>query len=342
MTKVFIRNGIWRDKEVQKMDFELVSDGIMEGRNGKYVTVNGDPVQSNTKTIRIYIKSESDVKITDSDAIFDEDAEDDVEDYPPQIEETDDEIVARINDRFEVLGEMTEACANGIIKSLIVEGSAGAGKSFNVERTLENFSFHSKIAGEEESFDIIRGNISPIGLYKKLYEMRDEGKTVVFDDCDAVFFDQISLAILKAALDTTPRRVISWNTNSFDLKENDIPTKFEFQGAIIFITNMDLENTKSKQLKPHFEAIMSRSHYLNLTIKSRRDKFLRIKSLVKDGDFLDKYNFNQEVKNEVLQFIEDNVDRLRELSLRTTVKIADIAKMNPSGWKRICAMTVCK
>lgn len=343
MTKVFVRNGIWRDKEIQKMEFDLVSDGIMQGRNGKYVTVVGEPVQANTKTIRIYIEKDCDVKFSDNvDIDEDEDQiEDDItnDDF---IEETDEEIVARINDRFEVLTEMSEACASGIIKSLIVEGSAGAGKSFNVERALENFKFHNTFSGDSEPYEFIRGNISPIGLYKKLYEMREEGQTIVFDDCDSVFYDQISLAILKAALDTTPRRVISWNTNSFDLRDQNIPTKFEFMGAIIFITNMDLDNTKSKQLKPHFEAIMSRSHYLNLTIKSRRDKFLRIQSLVRDGDFLDGYNFKAETKTEILQFIENNVDRLRELSLRTTVKIADIAKMKPSDWKRICTMTVCK
>jgi hypothetical protein len=165
---------------------------------------------------------------------------------------------------------------------------------------------------------------------------------VVFDDCDAVFFDQTSLAILKAALDTTPRRVISWNTNSYDLRESGIPNKFEFFGAVIFITNMDLENTKSKQLKPHFEAIMSRSHYLNLTIKTRRDKFLRIKSLVEGHGFLDKYSFSEHTKVDIMEFIQDNVDKLRELSLRTTIKIADIAKMKPNDWKRICMMTVCK
>ena len=335
MAKVFIRNGIWRDKEIQKMDFELVSDGIMEGRNGKYVTVKGDPVQANTKTIRVYIENDHDVK-------FQHDTEATEDNYEDEIEETDEEIIARINDRFEVLVEMTSACSDGIIKSLIVEGSAGAGKSYNVEHTLVTHDLYNCRTSSDSNFEIIRGNISPIGLYKTLYEMKDSNKVVVFDDCDAVFFDQTSLAILKAALDTTPRRVISWNTNSHDLRENNIPTRFEFFGAIIFITNMDLENTKSKQLAPHFEAIMSRSHYLNLTIKTRRDKFLRIKSLVEGHGFLDNYNFSEDTKGEIMNFIQDNVEKLRELSLRTTIKIADIAKMKPNDWKRICMMTVCK
>lgn len=340
MTKVFIRNGKWRDLQIQKMEFELVSDGIMTGRKGMYVTVDGSPVNSNTSKIRIYFEKESDIEINDSVSVDTNTQENDVQVY----EETDEEVIARINDRFDVLTEMSEACAGGLIKSLIVEGSAGAGKSYNVEKALDNVKMYNMFEnhGDFEPFDIIRGTISPIGLYKKLYEFKEEGQTLVFDDCDSVFFDQTALAILKAALDTTPSRKISWNTNSYDLSENGIPTSFEFKGSIIFITNFNMEDSKSKQLKPHFDALMSRSHYLNLTIKTNRDKFLRIKGLIQKGTILEKYNFSETVEYEILSFIENNINNLRELSLRTTIKIADIVKMKPNDWKRICAMTVCK
>lgn len=340
-TKVFVRKGMWRDKEISKMEFDMVSDGVMTGRKGPYITVDGKPVNSNTSTIRIYIDSERDIDFKEKEVYNSSTEEDDDTDYPA-IEETDQEVMDRINDRFVVLDEMTEACSSGLIKSLIVEGSAGAGKSYTVEQTLDHAKFHNMIGGDVEPFEIIKGTISPIGLYKKLYEYKEEGQTLVFDDCDSVFYDQTALSLLKAALDTTPKRKISWNTNSLDLSENGIPNTFEFKGAVIFITNFDMENTKSKQLKPHFEALMSRSHYLNLTISTNRDKFLRIKGLIQSGEFLEKYRFSDDLENEILEFIENNINRLRELSLRTTIKIADIAKMKPSDWKRICAMTVCK
>jgi len=344
MTKVFVRRGKWRDQDVEKMEFDMVSPDIMVGRNGLYVTVDGKPLNSNTKNVRIYIANKDDVKVHGEAKIYhDENEEED--DVPVECplegdfgNETEQDTMDRIQERFTVLDEMTSAAAEGIIRSIIVEGSPGAGKSYTVENTL---NICNAFKGDDQH-TFVRGTISAIGLYKKLYDYRMDGQVVVFDDCDSVFFDPVSLAILKAALDTTPRRVISWNTNSLDLENNSIPRQFEFRGSVIFITNMDFEATKSKQLKPHFEALISRSHYLNLTIKTRRDKFLRIKSLIKTGTMRDDLGLTDEKCDQILDFMKDNINNLRELSLRTAVKIADIVKMKPNEWHRICKVTVCK
>lgn len=345
MTKVFVHKGKWRDQTIEKMEFELLSNGIMSGRNGDYITVKGAPVGSNTDTIRIYIDKKDHVSIEGIVSEDDTDIGEGIVNVPMEGDfngETEDQAMNRINERFEVLQEMTEAAAQNLIRGMIVSGAPGTGKSYGVEKTLHMNGFASVIGDKRVPYEIIRGNLSAIGLYKKLYEFCNEGDVLVFDDSDAVFFDPISLSLLKVALDTSSKRIISWNTNSFDLRDLGIPNKFEFNGAVIFITNMDLENTRSKQLKPHFDALISRSHYLDLTIKTRRDKYLRIKGLVKHNKMLGFYGLDDKTSDDILVYMKDNVDKLRELSLRTTLKIADVAKMKPDNWQKICDMTVCK
>lgn len=346
--KVFINKGKWRDQSVLNMEFEMVSQNIMSGKNGFYVTVDGSPLNANTKNIRIYLKSKNDAVIQGlpTELDYGDDFQEPSHNIPLDGNadiETEQETIERINHRFEILSEMTAACADGLVKGMIVTGLPGCGKSYTVEDTL--FSKHSWHLAKYSSslpHEIIHGNVSPIGLYKKLHEFKDKESVLVFDDSDAVFFDPISLGLLKTALDTTSKRTLSWNSESRVLKDEGIPARFDFHGSVIFITNMDLERTRSKQLKPHFDALISRSHYLDLTIKTRRDKFLRIKDLVKNSDMLEEYKFDDSTKEEILNYMKVNVDRLRELSLRTTIKIADTVKMKPTAWKPICEITICK
>jgi len=100
----------------------------------------------------------------------------------------------------------------------------------------------------------------------------------VFDDCDSILQDELSLNILKAALDSKKTRKICWNTDSYKLRNEGVPDTFNFEGSAIFITNLKFENVKSKKLQDHLEAIQSRCHYLDLTLDTERDKLLRIKT----------------------------------------------------------------
>jgi hypothetical protein len=163
----------------------------------------------------------------------------------------------------------------------------------------------------------------------------------VFDDCDSVLLDDLSLNILKAALDSKKTRKIHWNTDSFKLRNEGIPDSFEFKGSAIFITNIKFDNVKSKKLRDHLEALESRCHYLDLTIDTEREKMLRIKQIVKDG-MLDEYQISQEKKDDIVEFIDINKKRLRELSLRTVLKIADLAKAFPDRWEAMAENTVMK
>jgi hypothetical protein len=177
-----------------------------------------------------------------------------------------------------------------------------------------------------------------LGLYAKLYEYSDDKSILVFDDCDSVLLDDLSLNILKAALDSSKKRTINWNTDSSMLRTEGIPNSFEFKGGAIFITNIKFENVKSKRLKDHLEALESRSHYLDLTIDTEREKILRIKQIVNDG-MLASYNFEDGAVNELVAYVETNAKRLRELSLRMVLKLADLKKSFPTRWQATADMT---
>jgi hypothetical protein len=184
--------------------------------------------------------------------------------------------------------------------------------------------------------------MSAIGLYSKLYEYSGEKNILVFDDCDSVLLDDLSLNILKAALDTSKRRTIHWNTDSRLLRSEGVPNSFEFKGGAIFITNINFQNIKSKKLQDHLAALESRCHYIDLTIHTEREKMLRIRQIVGDG-MLDAYEFAEEQVQDLIQFIDENKKRLRELSLRTVLKTADLMRSFPNDkWRRVAQISLMK
>jgi hypothetical protein len=151
--------------------------------------------------------------------------------------------------------------------------------------------------------------------------------------------DDLSLNILKAALDSSKKRMIHWNTDSRLLRSEGVPNSFEFKGGAIFITNIKFEHVRSKKLKDHLEALESRCHYLDLTIDTQREKLLRIKQVVRDTGMLDCYELEDWAKMEVVDYIVDNANRMRELSLRTVLKVADIRVSMPQKWKAVVEVT---
>ena len=121
------------------------------------------------------------------------------------------------------------------------------------------------------------------------------------------------------------------------LHNEGIPDKFEFKGSIIFITNLKFEKTRGK-IKDHLDAIMSRCHYLDLTLDTMHEKWLRCKQIVTDG-MLNEYKFSETEQSDLLDYIHTNRNKLREMSLRMVLKIADLKKMNGEKWKRYVEMT---
>jgi hypothetical protein len=195
------------------------------------------------------------------------------------------------------------------------------------------------LGDSRKKYEVVKGAMSAIGLYCKLFNYADKDNVLVFDDCDSVLLDDLSLNILKAALDSKKSRRIHWNTDSFKLRNEGVPDSFEFKGSAIFITNIKFDNVKSKKLRDHLEALESRCHYIDLTIETEREKMLRIKQIVRDG-MLDAYDLSQEVKDEIIDFIDINKKKLRELSLRTVLKVADLARAFPDKWEAMAETTI--
>jgi DNA-binding NarL/FixJ family response regulator len=254
--------------------------------------------------------------------------------------ETDAEIIERLRERFQILDDMTRAVKKGDVRAMIVSGPPGVGKSFGVEKVLSKHDVMANIANDEKlkKYEIVKGAMSAIGLYKKLYEFSDKKCILVFDDCDSVLLDDLSLNILKAALDSSKKRTISWNTDSRSLIQEGVPNQFEFAGGAIFITNIKFENVKSKKLQDHLAALESRCHYLDLTIDTEREKILRIKQIVNDG-MLNDYEFDEATVQEIVDYITDNAKRMRELSLRMVLKVADLRKSMPKQWQRVAELS---
>ena len=195
------------------------------------------------------------------------------------------------------------------------------------------------LSDKPAKYQVVKGAMSAIGLYCKLYNYADKDNVLVFDDCDSILQEDLSLNILKAALDSKKTRRIHWNTDSFKLRNEGVPDSFNFKGSAIFITNIKFDNVKSKKLRDHLEALESRCHYIDLTIDTEREKMLRIKQIVRDG-MLAEYQFTEEQHQDFVDFIDVNKSKLRELSLRTVLKVADLAKAFPDRWEAMAESTV--
>lgn len=254
---------------------------------------------------------------------------------------TDDEIMERLRTRFTILDDMTRAVKKGDVRAMIVTGPPGVGKSFGVEKVLSKHDVFADVAQDSKlkKYEVVKGAMSAIGLYSKLYEYSDKKSILVFDDCDSVLLDDLSLNILKAALDSSKKRMIHWNTDSRLLRSEGVPNSFEFKGGAIFITNIKFDNVRSKKLRDHLEALESRCHYLDLTIDTEREKILRIKQVVTECGMLDDYEFSDLEKEVLIDFVDENKKKLRELSLRTVLKIADLKKSMPSNWRAVAEVT---
>lgn len=253
---------------------------------------------------------------------------------------TDEEVDQKIRENFEILSYVVEDAIGGGIRSLIVSGPPGLGKSFTIEEALEKWD------AEGKHHSVIKGYVRPTGLYRMLYRHRHAGEVIIFDDADSVFNDETSLNILKAVLDTSEKRSVSYMSERRMKDEEDgemIPKTFTFEGTIIFITNLDFDAMIEREHRnaPHFKAMLSRSHYIDMDMKTRQDYIVRIKQVIKAGMLSSKGLSPNEIED-VIHFIESHANQLRELSLRAAIKIGEIRKSGMRNWLKIARTTTCR
>ena len=253
------------------------------------------------------------------------------------VEETDEQLKTRIQETYITLDKLVNAVASdSAINSLIVSGAAGLGKSYEVNKVLK------QINAGEYGYVFHRGYLRATHLYRLLWENRMPGQTLVLDDVDTVFSDETSLNMLKAALELKDTRVIGWGSEKefIDQDGDVIPRYFDYQGNVIFLTNLPFSDLSSNSNKyaAHLSALDSRSLVLDLKIKNKREIMTKIRMTVEAGMLIERGIYSDEAQ-ELLSFMQDNVDRLKELSLRSVEKLAALYLMDPKEWQ-IMARTV--
>ncbi len=334
---VKIKDGIYRNKPIEGV-FPLIKP-TQQGKKGYFVTVDASALLGSERTsIRVVVPTLASVEPIEDEANVEVTVSPEAK---PEKKETDEEAIVRIRERFDILDQMTDAVANGVVRGLIVSGPPGVGKSYGVETILDMYDAETKLAGRPPRTEVVKGSMTPIGLYQTLYNNSNKGDILVFDDCDSILFDEVCLNMLKAVLDSGKKRTISWKSESAALRREGIPDRFDFAGGCIFITNVNFENVRSKKIKDHLSALMSRCHYMDLEMDSVRDRFLRINQIVGDG-MLSEYKFGDEGNQEVVDFMVEKSARLREISLRMVLKIADLKQMSPDTWKALAESTCMK
>jgi len=332
MNIVKIENGSYNNTEINGC-FPLVK-GITKSKDGSYfvkvkVTDSDEKVFAGRDACRIKIENQDQVTEVEGSA-------------NKKLVETDEQGMDRIKERFEILDEMTNATLDGIVRGMVVTGPPGVGKTFGVEQVLEKDSLFDMMADKPLRHTFVKGAMSAIGLYSTLYKYSDSKSIVVLDDCDTILFNEDALNILKAALDSGKKRKISWNSDSNFLRREGVPGEFEFNGSVIFITNLKFDSTRQTKIKDHLEAILSRCHYLDLTLDTTRDKLLRIKQIAREGGLFDSKGLTKIQEQEIIEFMYEKQDRLREISLRMAQKIADLRNMSPTRWQVLTESTCMK
>jgi hypothetical protein len=221
------------------------------------------------------------------------------------------EIDFSINERFGFLGNLTTMVVADLTPSLLVTGTAGIGKTHSVTKTIEQNNL------TQNDFLFIKGYSTARGLYNTLYD--NNGKLIIFDDCDSVLEDKVAINILKSALDSYEKRTITWSAR---MTKGDVyPQSFDFTGRIIFISN----KSKDKIDK----AILSRSLTVDLSMtadeKIERMEFI-LENILPD--------YEMEIKQDAINFLKENKD-CANLNLRTLIMVSKVRLFDPTNWQNL-------
>ena len=231
-----------------------------------------------------------------------------------------------INERFKFVEQLISMVATGVQPSAVITGEGGLGKTYTVTKTLEKAGFKDisdladfqvgSIVNMRKCFTFVKGYSTPKGLYRTLFE-NNKG-IVVFDDCDAVLKDPISLNLLKSALDSYGKRIISWNA---EMRDEDLPRSFNFEGRVIFISNLDEGKID--------QAIRSRSMMIDLAMTSDQ-KIERMETIAQAEEFMPEYD--KSIIADAIALIRELKDECKEISLRTLISVSKIRAAN-AEWK---------
>lgn len=281
----------------------------IKAENGKFVAYNNGSVVASSKN-KDYLKRKVSAMIECSNII---------QSSPVSTE-------FAINDRFMFTEQLVTMVATGETASCVITGEGGLGKTYSVIKALKaagltditEFSV-GDVVPTRKSFRVVKGFSTAKGLYKILYE--NKNSIIVFDDCDSVLKDPDALNLLKGALDSYDKRIITWNTS---INDDGLPRVFEFKGGVVFVSNMQADKIS--------QAIRSRSMNVDLSMTTDQ-KIERMETIMATDEFMPGVSYN--VKCDALNIIRDNKNIAREISLRTLINVAKIRNTGSSNWKQL-------
>jgi hypothetical protein len=237
-----------------------------------------------------------------------------------------------VDERFEMLEDFTDMVINGERKALLVTGDGGLGKSYTVMSRLKragliNSMEHSEAADEAGcaiaemgDYQLIKGKSTARIVFDTLYHNRE--KMVIYDDCDSALVGNDTQSIMKAALDTTDKRILTWGARAaINGEGSDIPSTFEFRGSVIFISNMRLSNVD--------QAVRTRCTTMDLSLTTD-EKIARMESILTHV----APHIALEHRRAALDFLSAHRHDANNLNIRMIEEIASYRKSYPNTWER--------
>ena len=140
------------------------------------------------------------------------------------------------------LERYVRAFADGHLNLLVLFGPPGVGKSRCVRQAL-NYAVCW-----------INGQATPLGIYLKAYEHRNQ--PLVLDDVDGLYADRCGIRLLKALCQTERTKTLGWHTAAAALDRHGVPRQFTTTSRVALVGN------DWKTLNADVAALEARGHVL--------------------------------------------------------------------------------
>jgi hypothetical protein len=247
---------------------------------------------------------------------------------------------------FEDIEDLLSLVASGKWRTLIICGQGGIGKTYSI--TSGPRSLNAILGSEGEKWTYHSGTkAAPFSFYKTLFQERD--KIIVFDEADSLLKNQDIVMMLKPILDTSGDNMAEYMSGTANMVgksieeieeysqecdaeladggiigtgKNDvkIPSKFQFTGGMIFISNMRASEIEG--------AIMSRSIFVDVYL-AEQDILKRIKSIML-----------AQAKNDPDTSADDVEDILEALGMKSNAPEVKVNYMTPEYARKTKQITV--
>ena len=261
---------------------------------------------------------------------------------------------------FDEIDSYVTMAAKELLPALLITGQGGIGKSYNVEKILDQYG------KRHETWERVKGKSSAAAMYNTLWYNRN--KIVVFDDCDSVLKDPDAINVLKGALDSSNFREISWATKgeglvyTLDLDDNEeiaqrcqewsqdhhgkegIPNHFIFEGEVIFISNL-----KKAEIYKRDSALLTRCTCIDVVLSAQGVMkrietvlpYIKIYKAMGARGSEGKDITDEEIKKEVFdfmnsdEFLKDPRVRGKDLNFRVFDQLYKLRIGLPDKWKKL-------